>query len=85
MNTQLFVYIALGLAAIVYAIILNTKNGRKFTNEFTWASVVIGTSIVLVALWFLIPQDNWQKIVLSFVIAGSPMIIRSLINKKKNS
>ncbi len=82
MSSQLIVYLVLGIAAIVYAVVLNTKKGRAFASGYTWASVVIGTSMVLTALWFLIPQDSWQKVAIAFVVAGSPMIARSLINKK---
>lgn len=83
MNSQILVYVILGVTAIIYAFFLNTPKGRMFASEYTWVSVVVGTGIVISALWFLIPQDSWQKVILSFVVAGSPMIARSLINKKR--
>jgi hypothetical protein len=80
---DILIYVALGVAATVYARTLNTKKGKSFASEYTWVSVVVGTGIVLIGLWFLIPQDSWLKVVLSFMVAGVPMIVRSLINKKR--
>jgi len=80
---DILIYVALGVAATVYAYALNTKKGKSFASEYTWVSVVVGTGIVLIGLWFLIPQDSWLKVVLSFIVAGVPMIVRSLINKKR--
>lgn len=82
MGTQTLVYIILGLIAIAYAFILNTTGGKRFADQYTWASVVVGTSLVLGALWFILPPDNWQKVVLAFVVAGAPMIVRSLVKTK---
>lgn len=83
MSTQLLVYIILGLLAIAYAFILNTPGGKKFTDQYTWATVVIGTSLVLGALWFIIPADNWKKVAIAFVVAGTPMIVRSLSKRNR--
>ena len=81
MGTDTLVYIVLGLLAIAYAFILNTAAGKSFADRHTWASVVIGTSLVLGALWFIIPGDMWMKVFLAFVVAGTPMIIRSLLKR----
>jgi membrane protease YdiL (CAAX protease family) len=83
MDSTLVTYIALGLVATVYAFALNTQQGKRFADKYTWASVVVGTSIVLVALWFLLPQEHWWKVVIAFVVSGTPMIARSLINKAR--
>jgi hypothetical protein len=83
MTSQILVYILLGIASIAYAFLLNTDKGKKLASEYTWASVVIGTGIVLLALWFLISHNSWLQVVISFVVAGSPMIARSLINKTR--
>lgn len=77
------IYITLGFIASGYALFLNTKIGRGFASEYTWASVVIGTFLVLAAAWFLIPQSEWIKVFIAFVVSGIPMIARSLINKIK--
>lgn len=74
-------YIALGIVATAYAGALNTELGRDFAKEHTWASVVLGTSLVLAILRLIIPKEHWDKIVLAFIVAGSPMIARSLLNK----
>ncbi|MCP4419738.1 MAG: hypothetical protein GY805_24265 [Chloroflexi bacterium] len=76
------VYIILFVAAAAYALALNTKQGKTIAKDYTWITVVAGTSLVLAALWFLIPQDSWQRVVISFVVAGLPMIGRSLLNKR---
>ncbi|MCP4416175.1 MAG: hypothetical protein GY805_06115 [Chloroflexi bacterium] len=76
------IYVVLGVVFVVYAFWLNTAGGKKFADEHTWASVVIGSGLILAALWFLVPADSWQKMVLAFVVAGIPMIARSLLNKR---
>jgi uncharacterized membrane protein YjjP (DUF1212 family) len=77
--------INLSLLHDIYAIGLNTKVGRRFADDYTWASVVLGASLILAALWFIIPRGYWQKAVLAFVVAGIPMIARSLINRARKS
>lgn len=81
MTKEVIVYGILFLAAIGYALLLNTKKGKAFTDQYTWASVVVGVSLVLAALWFLVGQANWVWVVLAFVVAGVPMIARSLLKK----
>lgn len=83
MGADTGIYIALGAASIVYAIALNTSGGKRFAIDYTWASVVLGTTLVLAALWFIIPKEYWQKVVLAFAVAGTPMVARSLLNKAK--
>lgn len=74
-------YLALGVATSAYAMALNTDLGRSFARQHTWASVVLGTSLVLLLLRFVLPKEYWQKVVIAFAVAGSPMIARSLINQ----
>jgi len=85
MSVDIVVYVVLGVAAIVYAVVLNTIGGKKFADDYTWASVVIGTGLVLAALWFIIPMEYWLKVVVAFVVAGIPMVARSLLSKAKKS
>lgn len=80
---QYLVFAILFLASLGYALMLNTKAGRKFADHYTWASVVIGTAIVLAGIWFLVPSSSWIKVALAFVAAGIPMIGRSLLNKSR--
>lgn len=74
-------YVALGVAATAYAAALNTDVGKRFAKDYTWASVVGGTSLVLTMLRFILPKDEWQKVATAFAVAGTPMIVRSLANK----
>lgn len=74
-------YTILGLLSSLYAVSLNTTIGKKFTDQYTWATVCIGTGIVLAILRLLIPREHWQKLTAAFVVAGLPMIARSLYNK----
>jgi hypothetical protein len=85
MNTEIVAYIALGIAAILYAIALNTSAGKRFVDEYTWASVVLGTCLVLATLWFIIPNEYWLKAALAFAVAGTPMVARSLLNRARKS
>jgi len=78
-------YLALGATSTAYAALLNTRQGKKLADEYTWASVVIGTSLVLVMLQFILPKKHWEKVACAFTVAGIPMIARSLINKKKRA
>jgi MFS-type transporter involved in bile tolerance (Atg22 family) len=74
-------YTIIGLISSLYAIGLNTTMGKKFTDQYTWATVCIGTSIVLSGLRLIIPKEYWYKLATAFVVAGAPMIFRSLYNK----
>ena len=85
MSVDSVVYIALGAASIIYAMALNTGGGKRFADNYTWASVVLGTSLVLAALWFIVPKEYWLKAALAFAVAGTPMVARSLLNKAKKS
>jgi len=74
-------YTIIGLISSLYAISLNTPVGKKFTDQYTWATVCIGTGIVLSVLRLVIPKEQWYKLAAAFVVAGAPMIFRSLYNK----
>ena len=74
-------YTILGLLSSLYAVGLNTKVGKKFTEEYTWATVCIGTSLVLAVLRLMIPKEYWLKLMTAFTVAGFPMVARSLYNK----
>ena len=73
-------YVGLGIAATAYAAFLNTSSGKRFVERYTWASVVIGTVLVLVSLRPTLDPDAWNKVATAFAVAGVPMIGRSLIN-----
>lgn len=85
MDASFLVYAGLLLFAATYAMLLNTAAGKQFATDYTWASVVIGTLLVLAALYMLIPVESWWRVCLAFVVAGAPMIARSLFNKAHRS
>lgn len=74
-------YTLLGVVSSLYAITLNTDTGKKFTDRYTWATVCVGTSLVLMVLRLIIPREHWYKLATAFMVAGSPMVARSLYNK----
>ena len=71
----------LGGAAVRYAAFLNTPAGKKFATEYTWASVVVGTGLVLAFLKRELDDDDWAIVAQGFAVAGAPMIARSVINQ----
>ena len=81
MNDDSSAYVALGVASTAYAVALNTDAGKRFADEYTWASVVLGTGLVITLLRYVLPREQWQKVVTAFVVAGVPIIARSLLNK----
>jgi hypothetical protein len=46
----------------------------------TWLTVVLGTALVLAALYFLLAWEAWLLVVLAFIVAGLPVVGRSLLN-----
>lgn len=66
------------LTTTVYAVLLSTPLGRRWTVAQTWTTVVLGTAIVLAWLaWF-----DWRAALLAlafFAVGGLPIVIRSLI------
>ncbi|MEZ4661249.1 MAG: hypothetical protein R2911_27180 [Caldilineaceae bacterium] len=80
-HSNVKVYLFLGLATSVYATLLNTESGKRIADEETWLTVSFGTALVLGFCRLLLPSDAWNKVLLAFVIGGSPLIFRSLQNK----
>ena len=74
-------YVGLSGAAGLYALALSTEQGRQFTERHTWATVVIGNSLILAALRAVLPAEQWRRVALAFVAAGTPMILRSLLRR----
>ena len=75
------VYASLGVASALYAAYLNTPVGKEFAERYTWASVILGTAIVLAAARLLMPARMWNRLVIAFAVAGSPLVLRSLYNR----
>lgn len=79
--SSLPIFALLGASTALYAALLNTKSGRRIAQDETWLAVSCGTAIVLFFCRFILPPSLWNKVVLAFVIGGSPMIARSIFNK----
>lgn len=68
----------LAVTSTIYAALLSTSLGRRWTTAQTWVSVVVGTLLVLAWLAVL----DWRTALLAllfFVVGGAPIVIRSLI------
>ena len=74
-------YTIIGLISSLYAIGLNTPMGKKFTDQYTWATLSFGTGMVLAILRLVIPKEYRYKLATAFIVAGGPLIFRSLYNK----
>ncbi|MCC6454455.1 MAG: hypothetical protein IT328_05890 [Caldilineaceae bacterium] len=77
----LFIFACLGLCAAGYAVVLNTEEGKQLAQDQTWLTVVLGNSLILFFLRILLPRYYWNLIAMSFIVAGTPMIARSIVNK----
>lgn len=66
------------LTTTIYALLLSTPLGLRWTLAQTWTTVVLGTVIVLAWLaWF-----DWRAAALAllfFAVGGTPIVIRSLV------
>lgn len=60
----------------VYAALLTTRRGQKFTLDHTWATVVIGVAVVL--LWIATQglHNAWLDFAF-FAAGGLPLVLRS--------
>lgn len=76
-------YGLLALISSAYAAILSTDEGRRFTEQHTAETVVIGVGLVLAALRWLLPVSVVRVVVVAFGIAGIPMILRSLAKRER--
>ncbi len=60
-----------------YALLLCTKKGKWFALNVTWASVILGVSMVLA--WIATQPPHTALVDLYFFIAGgTPIVLRSL-------
>jgi hypothetical protein len=75
------IYLLLFVSSTAYAALLSTDQGRKFADTHTAESVVLGVALVLAALRLLLPGQAWGRVVVSFIVAGTPMISRSLLKR----
>lgn len=79
--------VGLILTSSIYAALLWTKPGRRFANNFTWLSVVIGVLLVWFWLWVAYPAYVPTDVILQYFAAGgAPIIVRefALLVEKYN-
>ncbi|RPJ40090.1 MAG: hypothetical protein EHM35_00350 [Planctomycetaceae bacterium] len=69
---------------IGYALLLEwSEREWNFVSDFTWLTVIIGDSLVLVALGIARPE--WALwFAAGFAVAGTPVVLRSLLNDSAN-
>jgi hypothetical protein len=46
---------------------------------------VIGTALVLLSLRGSIDEESWNKVAAAFLVAGVPVVGRSLLNRARRS
>ena len=86
MNTsrnELGIYTLLAAITSAYTAALSTPAGRRFTDEHTAETVVIGVSLVLAALRLVLPKAAWWRVAVAFAVAGLPLVGRSLVKRTK--
>ena len=76
------VFALLAAAGVGFALLLQTAAGHWLEQEYMWAVVVIGVSIVLAGLLLLVSWDTVQLIFWAFATVGIPIIIRAFVNKR---
>jgi hypothetical protein len=75
------IYVILFAVASVYAALLSTARGRAFADERSAESVILDVGLVLAALRFLLSGPAFRRVVAAFVVAGLPMVARSLLKR----
>lgn len=64
-------------ASTTYALLLSTREGRRWADEQTWSTVVAGVGMTLAWLATWRPRAaGWA--LLFFMVTGIPIVIRSL-------
>jgi hypothetical protein len=81
LSNDLQTYSILFGAASAYALALSTRPGRKFSDAHTAETVVLGVGLVLAALRFLLSASAFRRVVAAFVVAGLPLVARSLLKR----
>ena len=65
-----------------YAAWLNTDDGYRFSQQHTAESVGVGVGLTLLCLYPLVPKRHWNVVLAAFGVAGMPMVVRSLLNRR---
>lgn len=70
------------LVSCLYCIILEYSERRlRLVTRKTWLTVIIGVAMVMAALTLLIPWECWLMVATAFVVAGLPVVGRSIVNE----
>lgn len=75
------IYILLAALASAYALLLSTDQGRRFTDEHTAETVILGVGLVLGTLRLILPEAFWWRVAIAFGVAGTPLVARSLLKR----
>ena len=75
--------ILLFIASTIYALILNTPAGRRFVDDYTAVSVILGVLLVLLSLRRSVPGHHLRRVAIAFAVAGSPLVLRSTLNRAR--
>lgn len=67
---------------VIWALALQkTQWGRWLALHRTWITVVIGTGVNLVILFYVLPRRAWDAVVEVFALSSIGIIARSLVNE----
>lgn len=72
------IYLACFLSTLIYAVVLSTPLGRRFTDRQTWATVVFGV-VIVVGCVAIEDMEAATLTATMFLAGGGPIIARSLI------
>lgn len=70
--------VGLSVSSTLYALLLSTPFGRRWTERQTWTTVVLGVALTLA--WLLAEDPKAaRRTLVYFVVSGLPIIVRSLL------
>lgn len=61
-----------------FAALAATDRGKRWIDEHTTETVMLGCGAVLLVLRFALDRASWHTVVRAFVLAGSPLAMRGL-------
>lgn len=87
MDFDTFIYTMLFLTSVIYAVVLQWwwRADPDGFDDNTWLTVVIGVGYVLLWLRPIIPLDAWLDFGKGFMVAGIPIVFRSLYNNARRN
>jgi hypothetical protein len=76
-TNRAFALAGLLASSVAYALALNTRTGKRWADEQTWATVVAGVG--LTTAWMAAEdKEHAQRNFVYFAVSGAPIIVRSL-------